>query len=100
MVICSQAGTEFEDRLQNSLTHFTEIKILYSFYLNNKNEGTKRNMYPYKTATEIARTGFSRKTSSDRSIDLCVLREARPKQLFFGIIMRHNNVTENDDANP
>ena len=53
-----------------------------------------------ETATEITRTGFSRKTSSDRSIDLWVLREARPKQLFFGIIMRHNNVTENDDANP
>ena len=70
MVICNQAVTEFEDRLQNSLTQFTEIKILYSFYLNNKNEGTKRNMYRSTTATEITRTGFSRKMifgSIDRS---------------------------------
>ena len=43
---------------------------------------------------------FLERWSSDRSIDLGVLEEARPKQLFFGIIMRHNNVTENDDANP
>ena len=28
------------------------------------------------TATEITRTGFSTKTCSDRSIDLCVLRDA------------------------
>ena len=27
LVICNQAVTEFEDRLQNSLTQFTEIKI-------------------------------------------------------------------------
>ena len=28
------------------------------------------------TATEITQTGYSAKTSSDRSIDLCILRDA------------------------
>ena len=28
LVLCNQEVTEFEDRLQNSLSQFTEIKIL------------------------------------------------------------------------
>ena len=70
--LCDQAVTESEDRLQNSLSQFTEIKM-QSSYWNNKNEGTKINtvhivkQQPHLTATEIVRTGFSTKASSDRS---------------------------------
>ena len=70
--LCDQAVTESEDRLQNSLSQCTEIKMQYSYW-NNKNEGTKINtvhivkQQPHLTATEIVRTGFSTKASSDRS---------------------------------
>ena len=70
--LCDQAVTESEDRLQNSLSQCTEIKM-QSSYWNNKNEGTKINtvhivkQQPHLTATEIVRTGFSTKASSDRS---------------------------------
>ena len=51
---------------------------------------TKRNMCRYITATrmatEITQTGCSTKTSSDWSIDLCVLRDAC-NQLFYVFLL-------------